>query len=103
MGLMKSEVRIADFKARLSAHLRAVRRGQEIIVKDRETPIARVVPYQSAPQRLAVRSATRSLREIDRMFSSKPRVPALRPGLLDKALHETKRDYLDKWLASRST
>jgi len=38
-------VRIAELKARLSEHLRAVRRGSTITVLDRDTPIARMVPY----------------------------------------------------------
>lgn len=37
-------VRVADLKARLSEHLRAVRSGISLTVLDRNTPIARVVP-----------------------------------------------------------
>jgi antitoxin (DNA-binding transcriptional repressor) of toxin-antitoxin stability system len=44
------KVRIADLKARLSAHLRAVRRGETIAVLDRDTPIARIVPFDDAPR-----------------------------------------------------
>jgi prevent-host-death family protein len=39
-----SAVRIGDLKNNLSAHLRRVRQGEEILVCDRETPIARIVP-----------------------------------------------------------
>ena len=39
---------IADLKARLSEHLRYVRRGREITILDRDTPIARVVPLKQA-------------------------------------------------------
>jgi len=39
------DVRIAELKARLSEYLRAVRRGHEVTVYDRNEPIARVVPY----------------------------------------------------------
>jgi prevent-host-death family protein len=39
-------VKIADLKARLSEHLRYVRRGHVVTVLDRETPIARVVPVE---------------------------------------------------------
>jgi prevent-host-death family protein len=42
-----SRVKIADLKARLSRHLRAVRRGGSITVLDRETPIARIVPMDT--------------------------------------------------------
>jgi len=47
-------LRIADLKARLSEHLRYVRRGHVLTVLDRETPIARLVPVE-APAGLAIR------------------------------------------------
>jgi len=40
-----TNVRIADLKSRLSAHLRKVRAGRAITVLDRDTPIAQIVPY----------------------------------------------------------
>ena len=40
------QVRIADLKARLSEHLRAVRRGETIAVLDRDTPIAQIIPVR---------------------------------------------------------
>jgi prevent-host-death family protein len=45
--VMKS-VRIAELKARLSEHLRAVRRGETIVVLDRETEVAQIVPVRAA-------------------------------------------------------
>lgn len=36
-------VNIADLKNNLSAHLERVRRGEELLVKDRNRPIARLV------------------------------------------------------------
>jgi len=41
------KVGIADLKERLSEHLRKVRRGQTLTVLDRETPIARIVPFDA--------------------------------------------------------
>ena len=38
-------VKIANLKNHLSRHLAAVRRGGEIVVYDRDTPIARIVPF----------------------------------------------------------
>jgi prevent-host-death family protein len=56
---------IADLKARLSEHLRSVRKGRTLTVLDRETPIARIVPYDAAADdRLEVRPATRRLRDM---------------------------------------
>ena len=57
-----STVRIAELKARLSEHLRAVRNGGTLTVLDRDTPIARIVPY-AAPA-LEVRKAKRRLRDL---------------------------------------
>ena len=42
------EVGIADLKSRLSEYLRAVRGGETISVMDRDTPVARIVPVDSA-------------------------------------------------------
>jgi prevent-host-death family protein len=39
------KIGVADLKAHLSEHLRAVRRGRSITVLDRDTPVARIVPY----------------------------------------------------------
>jgi prevent-host-death family protein len=39
-------VRIAQLKSQLSRHLRAVERGEEIEVTDRDRPIARIVPVK---------------------------------------------------------
>jgi prevent-host-death family protein len=48
-------VNIADLKSRLSEHLRGVRRGHPIVVLDRDTPIARLVPYEDDGGPLSVR------------------------------------------------
>lgn len=52
---------IADLKARLSEHLRSVRKGRTLTVLDRDTPVARIVPYAADP--VEVRRATRRLRD----------------------------------------
>lgn len=57
-----SEVRIADLKARLSEHLRSVRNGGSLTVLDRDTPVARIVPFVAQP--LEIRKARRRLRDL---------------------------------------
>lgn len=57
-----TEVRIADLKARLSEHLRIVRNGGTVTVLDRDTPVARIVPYSAQP--LEIRKARRRLRSL---------------------------------------
>lgn len=52
------KVGIADLKAHLSEHLRKVKRGQTLTVLDRNTAIARIVPYD-AKMPLEVRRASR--------------------------------------------
>jgi antitoxin (DNA-binding transcriptional repressor) of toxin-antitoxin stability system len=55
-------VGIADLKARLSEHLRSVRKGRTLTVLDRDTPIAQLVPYRTAP--VEIRRATRRPKQL---------------------------------------
>ena len=43
---MKS-VNVGTLKNELSAYLRRVRKGEEVIVRDRNVPIARIVPFRA--------------------------------------------------------
>lgn len=49
-------VRVADLKSRLSEHLRKVRAGRSLTILDRDTPIARIVPWEKGDSRFKVRS-----------------------------------------------
>jgi antitoxin (DNA-binding transcriptional repressor) of toxin-antitoxin stability system len=98
---MVTEVKIAEFKAHLSEHLRAVRRGHHIIIKDRETPVAEVAPIQSARPRLKIRPAIGSLKDLNKLPGV--RIKNLKPGDVDRALRETRMDAYDKWLAGKFT
>ena len=40
-----SKIGVADLKAKLSEHLRTVKRGGEVTVYDRNEPVARIVPF----------------------------------------------------------
>ena len=57
--MTKKPIRVAEFKARLSEYLRAVKKGHALTIYDRDQPIARVVPYASSTGRLMVREPTR--------------------------------------------
>ncbi len=53
-------INISTLKAHLSAELKKVRRGGRLVVMDRETPIAELVPYKE-PERLLFRPPQRKL------------------------------------------
>lgn len=44
---MVVEVKSSEFKAKMAAHLRQVRKGHEVVIYDRETPVARVIPFRA--------------------------------------------------------
>lgn len=57
-------VRIAEFKSHLSEYLRNVRRGHSLTLLDRQTPIARVLPYPAGPGKLLIRKPTRRAKDV---------------------------------------
>ena len=56
----EKSVMVAQLKAQLSAFLRAVRRGHTIVVCERDTPIARLVPYGAGEDALTSRKPLRA-------------------------------------------
>ena len=93
--MVKSEVKVAELKSKLSEYLRSVRQGSEIIIKDRDTPIAKLVPYAVPKGRLIVRPATGSLKDIDKMLANLRRPKGLKPGDVDRALKWVRRDRFE--------
>ena len=85
-----------ELENKLSAYLRLVREGNEVIIKDRDTPIARLTPYTQRPMRLILRPAIGSLKDIDKMRFRRPK--GLKPGDLERAIKWSKRDVWDKGL-----
>ncbi len=45
---------VSELKAQLSAYLSAVRKGETVVVCDRKTPVARLIPYTPAPDELGI-------------------------------------------------
>lgn len=54
----------AELEAHLSEHLKAVRRGETVVVLDRREPIARIVPRGSLGLALVVRNASGTLHDV---------------------------------------
>jgi len=57
-------VKVAELKARLSEYLRAARRGHPVTVCERDTPVARLVPYVRSGDPMTVRQPIRELHEV---------------------------------------
>jgi antitoxin (DNA-binding transcriptional repressor) of toxin-antitoxin stability system len=70
-----SEVKIAELKARLSAYLSDVRGGQTVIVYDRQTPVARIVPFDNEPDELVIIEASASPSTLKGMKGVRPKKP----------------------------
>ena len=90
---MPAEVGIAELKSKLSEYLRAVRSGGEVVIKDRETPIARLVPYEESLPRLETLPPTMSLREMDKLPFFRPK--GLKAADLEEALRAERKDRFD--------
>jgi prevent-host-death family protein len=62
--MTKKAVGVAELKARLSEYLRAVKKGHELVIADRDQPIARIVPYVAAAGQLMVRGPLHDYRTL---------------------------------------
>lgn len=75
-------VPVATLKAQLSEYIRAAREGHSVTVYDGETPVARLVPYETPTESLVVRKAVHGLHDV-------PLPPPLsHPVDSSSALHE---------------
>lgn len=71
-----SRVKIAQLKSHLSGYLQKVRNGAEIIVTDRENPIARLLPFRAVADKLIITPAKKSPGELKKL-----KIPRARPGV----------------------
>jgi prevent-host-death family protein len=78
--------KVSELKARLSAYLTEVRNGNTVIVCDRNTPIAQVIPFHDNADDFEIREASRPISEL---FSGNP-VPLRKKVNVDKILKETR-------------
>ena len=85
---MKS-VKIAELKDKLSEHLRAVEAGEEVIVTDRNRPIARIISVQPAEPALSIEEPTASFKTLRAKKWPPARWRLSGPELLDAERSET--------------
>lgn len=84
-------VKIAKFKSHLSGYLTRVRRGEQIVVTDRETPIAKIVPYTSFAGQITILAAANTPRVLHKI--KVPPTPAPTNSL--RMLQEEREDDLE--------
>lgn len=60
-------VNIATLKAKLSYYLSEVKKGHEVVVMDRTTPVARLEPIREKKPLLVIQPATRTAKELREM------------------------------------
>ena len=61
-------VGIADLKAHLSGYLRTVKKGETLLVVERGTPVARMVPAADLRGGVVIRPPTRDLASVKQML-----------------------------------
>jgi len=71
---MKS-AKVSQLKARLSEYLAHVRRGGSVIVCDRNTPIARLVPYQDRFDEFRIEGPSLPRTELKKIRGVRPQRP----------------------------
>ncbi len=74
--MVMKKAKISELKARLSSYLADVRSGESVIVCERATPIARLVPLEEDAEGLEIREAARPL----------PKLAKIRPVRLRKRI-----------------
>jgi len=65
--------KVSELKAKLSSYLSEVRGGGTVIVYDRNTPIARLVPFHEDPDDLVIVDAPASPSELKKIKGVRPR------------------------------
>ena len=53
-GKTMKKVMVSELKTKLSAYLSEVRKGETVVVYDRKTPVARLIPYAQSTDELGI-------------------------------------------------
>jgi prevent-host-death family protein len=80
------KAKVSELKARLSSYLAEVRKGETLIVCERATPIARLVPLEGEPGDLRIHEPVKPISELRGI----KRVRLHRRVDLDSVLRETR-------------
>jgi prevent-host-death family protein len=64
---------VSELKAHLSSYLTAVRGGETVVVHDRKTPIARLIPYQQKVDGVEIQEPTLPVKDLKKIRGVRPR------------------------------
>ena len=84
--MVMTKVGIAQLKAHLSRYVRSIRRGETVVVLDRNEPVARIVPFERDETMLPIRPPLKPLHDFI------PLPPVLTPVDSLSALLEERRE-----------
>jgi len=87
-GKVMSKTNVSELKAKLSSYLAEVRAGGTVVVYDRVTPIARMVPFEEDTDDLSITDASDPPSFLKRIKGVRPR----KQVNVDKLLAELRRD-----------
>ena len=83
-----TRAKVSELKARLSAYLAEVRGGGEVLVYDRTTPIARLVPVKDEKDDIHITIESSSPAALRRLKGVRPK----KPVDVDRLLGELRQD-----------
>jgi prevent-host-death family protein len=93
---MKGRVGIAELEANLSEYVRAAQGGEEIVIHDGDTPLAKLVPLAEREWPFRMIPASRPSRGSEDMGGVYP--TGLTPEEVEQLIAETRADPIDEWL-----
>jgi prevent-host-death family protein len=83
-----TRAKVSELKARLSAYLAEVKGGGRVVVYDRNTPIAELVPFQEDTDDLVIIEPSVPVAELKKLKGVRPR----KPVDVDKLLRDLRAD-----------
>ena len=87
-NMVMRTAKVSELKAKLSAYLAEVRAGGRVVVYDRNTPIAELVPFQQDEDDLVIIEASAPISELRKLKGVRPR----KRVDVDKLLQELRAD-----------
>jgi len=86
--MVMRSAKVSELKAKLSAYLAEVRSGGKVVVYDRNTPIAQLVPFHQDEDDLVIIESTSPVAELKKIKGVRPK----KPVNVDKLLRDLRAD-----------